>query len=100
MAALLLVAGLVGPPALVARSLALQSRLPGASAAIGFSGLSAAAGAGTSAAGLLSAPLLHAAGTTPTLLTALGLSAAAALVSRRGEVRQAAMSVPVATVRE
>jgi hypothetical protein len=80
-AVVLLVTGCLGPPALVARSLVLQARLPPSASATGFSGLSAAAGIGTSAAGLVAAPLLAATSATATLLVALGLATVAAVLS-------------------
>ncbi|WP_346620756.1 hypothetical protein [Blastococcus montanus] len=86
-AALLAVAGLAGPPALIARSLTLQARLPATAAATGFSGLSAVAGLGASLAGMLAAPLLRSAGPAATLVTAAAVTALAALVGAAREAR-------------
>ena len=71
MLAVLLVAGLFGPPSLIARSLGVQEDLAGPDLAVGFSLLSAAAGAGAAATSFALGGLLAVLAVQPALVTVL-----------------------------
>jgi MFS family permease len=83
--ALLILSGLAGTPALVARAAGLQELLPESAWAAGFSSLYAAGGVGFGAAGLIVAGLLESVGIRTALIACVALAGAAALIGAIGE---------------
>ncbi|HEX8303916.1 MAG TPA: hypothetical protein VF612_03490 [Jatrophihabitans sp.] len=83
--ALMILSGLAGTPALVARAAGLQELLPESAWAAGFSSLYAAGGVGFGAAGLIVAGLLEPVGIRAALIACVAIAAAAALIGAIGE---------------
>ncbi|WP_157244544.1 hypothetical protein [Nonomuraea typhae] len=82
-------AGLLQTPALTARAVALQDRLPESQWAVGFSGMYAAGGLGYGAAGLSVAWLVDRIGAQPAIGLCVALSTLVVLVSSAAESRAA-----------
>ncbi|MFD9947575.1 hypothetical protein ACFWYW_06880 [Nonomuraea sp. NPDC059023] len=86
--ALFAVAGLLQTPALTARAVSLQDRLPESQWAVGFSGMYAAGGLGYGAAGMTVAWLVERVGAQPAIGLCVALSTLVALGSSVAERRQ------------
>ncbi|MFI9551459.1 hypothetical protein [Nonomuraea endophytica] len=86
--ALFAVAGLMQTPALTARAVSLQDRLPESQWAVGFSGMYAAGGLGYGAAGMTVAWLVERVGAQPAIGLCVALSTLVALASSAAERRQ------------
>ncbi|MFI6388153.1 hypothetical protein [Nonomuraea sp. NPDC050540] len=86
--ALFAVAGLLQTPALTARAVSLQDRLPESQWAVGFSGMYAAGGLGYGAAGMTVAWLVERVGAQPAIGLCVALSTLVALGSSVAERRR------------